>query len=93
MADKGEYSKKRMKATIQRRVWQVETKYKRKVVRHILYISPKLAKQLVAITCCCHLRCPQKLSLSEHKHISDEFYKLKDNNAQNIYMGWFISRL
>lgn len=45
--------------------------------------DPKAAKQLIAITC--HLRCSQKLSLSERKHIFDEFYKLQ-SDAQNKYL-------
>ena len=54
--------------------------------------DPKPAKQLVAITCRCHLRCSQKLSLSERKHIFDEFYKLKDNDAQNKYLFGLIHK-
>ena len=54
--------------------------------------DPKPAKELVAITCRCHLHCYQKLNLSECKHIFDEFYKLKDNDAQNKYLFGLIHK-
>ena len=54
--------------------------------------DPKSAKQLVAVTCHCHHCCSQKLSLSERKHIFDEFYKLRDNDAQNKYLFGLIHK-
>ena len=50
--------------------------------------DPKPAKQLIAITCHCHLRCSQKLNLSECKRIFDEFY----NDAQNKYLYGLIHK-
>ena len=55
--------------------------------------DPKPAKQLIAITCRCHHRCSQKLNLSERKRIFDEFYMLKNSDAQSKYLYGLISRL
>ena len=54
--------------------------------------DPKPAKQLIAITCRCHLRCSQKLNLTERKRIFDEFYMLKNNDAQNKYLYGLIHK-
>lgn len=54
--------------------------------------DPKAAKQVIGITCRCHLRCSQKLSLSERKHIFDEFYKLQSSDAQNKYFFGLIHK-
>ena len=39
-----------------------------------------------------HLRCSEKLSLSECKHIFDEFYKLQSSDAQNKYLFGLIHK-
>ena len=59
---------------------------------HCVKTAVKPAKQLIAITCRRHLRCSQKLNLSERKRIFEGFYMLKNNDAQNKYLYGLIHK-
>ena len=54
--------------------------------------KPKPAKQVLAITCRCGLKCWEKINPVDRTCIFDEFYKLKSHDAQNKYLYGLIEK-